>query len=96
MLSTAPRPAHTHLESHPEALTGSDGVQDFDLTYVKIFFAHLFRAGSQIRISIDTSSGNQPVWVMNIINDDDRVTIRLAIITPQRSCSRCARHQGTC
>ena len=75
-LSTALRPAHTHLESDAEALTDGKGEQDFDLARVEIFpFAHVFRAGSQVRISIDAPGGNRPVWVFDTISNSEQVTI---------------------
>ena len=74
--STALRPVHTHLEDDVEPLTGDDG--DFDLARVEIFpFAHVFRAGSQIRISIDAPGGNRPVWVFDTISAGEQVTIGL-------------------
>jgi predicted acyl esterase len=76
--STPLRPVHTHRESDVEPLTGGEGEEDFDLARVEIFpFAHVFRAGSQVRISIDAPSGNRPVWVFNTISGGEQVTIGL-------------------
>lgn len=76
--STPLRPVHTHLEADVEPLTGGDGETDFDLARVEIFpFAHVFRAGSQIRISVDAPGGNRPVWVFDTISGGEQVTIGL-------------------
>ena len=51
---------------------------DFDLARVEIFpFAHVFRAGSQIRISVDAPGGNRPVWVFDTISGGEQVQIGL-------------------
>jgi predicted acyl esterase len=76
--STPLQPIHTHLEADVEPLP--DGITDtgFALARVEIFpFAHVFRAGSQVRISIDAPGGNRPVWVFDTISGGEQVTIGL-------------------
>ncbi len=76
--STPLRPVHTHAEGDVEPLTGGNDEKDFDLARVEIFpFAHVFRAGSQIRISVDAPGGNRPVWVFDTISDGEQVVIGL-------------------
>jgi predicted acyl esterase len=74
-LSSPLQPVHTHLEADAEPLPdGTTG--DFALTRVEIFpFAHVFRAGSSIRISIDAPGGNRPVWVFDTIANGEQVGI---------------------
>ncbi len=77
-VSSALQPVHTHLEADVEPLP--DGVTDtgFALARVEIFpFAHVFRAGSQIRISVDAPGGNRPVWVFDTISGGEQVQIAL-------------------
>lgn len=77
-LSTALQPIHTHLKADVEPLP--DGIDDtgFALARVEIFpFAHVFRTGSQIRLSIDAPGGNRPVWVFDTISGGEQVTIGL-------------------
>jgi len=76
--SSALQPIHTHVEADVEELP--DGVTDtgFALARVEIFpFAHIFRAGSQIRVSIDAPGGNRPVWVFETISGGEQVQIGL-------------------
>jgi uncharacterized protein len=76
--STEQRPVQTHLEADAEPLP--DGVTDkgFALARVEIFpFAHVFRAGSRIRISIDAPGGNRPVWEFDTIANGEKVQIGL-------------------
>ncbi|NND73610.1 MAG: CocE/NonD family hydrolase [Ilumatobacter sp.] len=76
--STVLQPVHTHLEADVEPLTGGDGEGDFDLVRVEVFpFAHVFRAGSQIRISIDAPGGNRPVWIFDTIAGGEQVQVAL-------------------
>jgi hypothetical protein len=67
------RPVQTHLEADAEAL-----VPDGEPAYarVEIFpFAHVFRAGSRIRLAVDAPGGNRPVWAFETISDGETVTI---------------------
>ena len=66
------RPVHTYLEGDAEPLPA--GV--FALARVELFpVAHVFRAGSQIRISVDAPGGNRAVWAFDTIAGGERVTI---------------------
>ncbi len=70
--STELRPVHTHREEDAAPLP--DG--DFELVRVEIFpFAHVFRAGSRIRLSVDAPGGNRPVWEFDTIAGGEQVTI---------------------
>ncbi len=66
------QPVHTHLEADAEPLP--DG--EFALARVEIFpFAHVFYAGSQLRLSIDAPGGNRAVWEFATIGNGEQVTI---------------------
>jgi len=70
--STELRPVHTHLEADAAPLP--DG--EFELVRVEIFpFAHPFRAGSRIRLTVDAPGGNRPVWEFDTIAGGEQVTI---------------------
>jgi hypothetical protein len=57
--STELRPHQTHLEVDAENLPKGQ----FTLVRVELFpFGHVFRAGSQLRISIEAPGGNRPLW----------------------------------
>jgi len=57
--STELRPRQTHLEVDAEDLPQGQ----FTLVRVELFpFGHVFRAGSQLRISIEAPGGNRPLW----------------------------------
>ncbi|MFV2038757.1 MAG: CocE/NonD family hydrolase C-terminal non-catalytic domain-containing protein, partial [Acidimicrobiales bacterium] len=57
--STDSFPVHTHLEA--DAMPLPEG--EFSLTRVQIFpFAHPFRAGSRIRVTVDAPGGARPTW----------------------------------
>ncbi len=76
--STEQRPVQTQLEADAEPLP--DGADDtgFALARVEIFpFAHVFRAGSRVRVSIDAPGGNQAVWEFETIANGERVQIAL-------------------
>jgi predicted acyl esterase len=70
--ATALRPAHTNLQSDAADLpTGQ-----FTAVRVELFpFAHPFRAGSRVRLTIDAPGGNRPVWVFRTIDKGETVTI---------------------
>jgi predicted acyl esterase len=70
--ATELRPAHTNLESDAADLpTG-----EFTLVRVELFsFAHPFRAGSRIRLTVDAPGGNRPVWEFRTIDKGETVTI---------------------
>jgi predicted acyl esterase len=57
--STELRPVHTHLEADAAPLP----VGEWTPVRVEVFpFAHVFRAGSRIRVSVSTPGGNRPLW----------------------------------
>ena len=57
--ATALRPVQTHLEVDVAPLPEGQ----FELARVEIFpFAHIFRAGSRIRIQIDTPGDSRELW----------------------------------
>ena len=76
--SSALRPVHTHREDDASPIADGETNTGFDLARVEIFpFAHVFRAGSRIRISVDAPGGNRPVWVFDTITGGEKVTIGL-------------------
>jgi len=77
-LSSELQPVHTNLETDVEPLPDGNDDNNMALARVEIFpFAHVFRAGSQIRISIDSPGGNRAVWVFETIGNGERVSIGL-------------------
>lgn len=63
-LSTALRPYHTHLESDVRPLTPGR----YELMRVELFpFAHVFRAGSRIKLSVEVPGANRERWAFGII-----------------------------
>ena len=66
------RPAHTNLEADAADLpTG-----EFTPVRVELFpFAHPFRAGSRLRLTIDAPGNNRAVWEFNTIDNGETVTI---------------------
>lgn len=70
--STPLRPVHTHLEADAAPLP--DGRPE--LVRVELYpFAHPFRAGSRLRLTIDAPGGNRPVWAFDTIAGGEQVTI---------------------
>ncbi len=60
--STDTLPVHTHLEADVAPLSDTE----YSLARVKIFpFAHAFRAGSQIRVTVDAPGGARPIWAFD-------------------------------
>ena len=85
--STDLRPVHTHLEADAAPLPDpADGNPDsFEPARVEIFpFAHVFRAGSQIRLMVDAPGGNRAVWEFDTIADGEQVQIGLGPSTPSQ------------
>ncbi|MEM8619244.1 MAG: CocE/NonD family hydrolase [Actinomycetota bacterium] len=77
--STELQPVHTHLEADAVALPEGE----FALARVEIFpFAHVFYAGSQIRLSIDAPGGNRAVWEFATLANGEQVTIATGGDTP--------------
>jgi predicted acyl esterase len=62
--STELRPRHTHLEADAAPLPKGE----FALARVELLpVAHVFRAGSRLRISVETPGGNRPLWTFNTL-----------------------------
>ncbi len=79
--STDLHPVHTHLETDAAPLPASE------LTPVRVElfpFAYAFRAGSQIRLTIDAPGNNRPVWVFNTVSAGETVTIDHSANHPSR------------
>ena len=66
------RPAHTNLEADAADLpTG-----EFTLVRIELFpFAHPFRAGSRVRLTIDAPGNSRAVWAFRTIDNGEKVTI---------------------
>lgn len=70
--STELHPVHTHLEEDAEPLPAGELVP----IRVDIFpFAHPFREGSQLRVTVDAPGGNRQIWLWDTISDGETVTI---------------------
>lgn len=70
--STPLRPVHTNLEADAADLPADEFVP----VRVELFpFAHPFRAGSRIRLTIDAPGNNRPVWEFRTISNGETVTI---------------------
>ena len=89
--STELRPVQTHLERDvltvPDpadpAASGNDA--PFVLARVEIFpFAHVFRAGSQVRLMVDAPGGNRAVWEYDTIVQGEVVQIGLGPSFPSQ------------
>jgi hypothetical protein len=80
--STELRPVQTHLEADAAPL--DDG--ELTLARVEVFpFAHPFRAGSRLRLTVDAPGGNRPVWAFDTtISDGETVTVGHGGATPSR------------
>ncbi|MCA9635992.1 MAG: CocE/NonD family hydrolase, partial [Myxococcales bacterium] len=66
--STELRPIHTHLAEDAAPLVPGEWIQ----ARVELFpFAHAFRAGSSIRLAIDTPGGSRPSWTFIVADVPD-------------------------
>lgn len=66
------RPVHTHLEKDAKNLAAGEWTP----VRLEIFpFAHAFRAGSKLRITIDPPGGNRGVWAFRTIVNGETVKI---------------------
>jgi len=73
--ATELRPVKTHLEADAEPLPSGE----FTLARIEIFpFAHIFRAGSRIRIQIDTPGDSRELWKFLLLEYDQSVTHTVA------------------
>ena len=72
--STELRPIATHKEADAAPLPAGQ----FSLARVEIFpFAHAFRAGSRIRISVEAPGGDRAIWKFNALATSATVEIAL-------------------
>jgi predicted acyl esterase len=81
--STELRPVQTHLEADAAPLPAGEPV----LARVELFpFAHAFRAGSRIRISIEAPGGDRVLWKFRALAANGNVvnTISYGGATPSR------------
>jgi hypothetical protein len=70
--ATELRPAHTNLKSDAADLPPGE----FTAVRVELFpFAHPFRAGSRLRLTIHAPGDNRPVWEFRTIDNGETVTI---------------------
>lgn len=79
--STSLRPVHTHLEADAAELPAREA------TAVRIEllpFAHPFRAGSRIRLTVDAPGNNRPVWEFRTISDGETVSLWYDVARPAR------------
>jgi len=79
--STELRPVHTDLKSDAAPLpTG-----EFSEVRIELFpVAHAFRAGSQIRLTIDAPGNNRPVWEFETISAGETVTVGYDTARPSK------------
>ncbi|HUF97843.1 MAG TPA: CocE/NonD family hydrolase [Ilumatobacter sp.] len=74
--STDLRPVHTYSEDDAELLPTGESDGAFALARIELFpFAHVFRAGSRIRLSVDAPGGNRAIWEFDTIAGGERVTV---------------------
>ena len=80
--ATELRPAISGLEADVAPVTaGGDPV----LARVEILpFAHAFRAGSRIRITVDTPGGSRPQWRFDVADEAVQVTIHSGAENPSK------------
>jgi uncharacterized protein len=73
--ATELRPVKTHLEADASPLVPGEYVA----ARVEIFpFAHIFRAGSRIRVQIDTPGDSRELWKFMLLEYDEEVTHSIA------------------
>jgi putative CocE/NonD family hydrolase len=74
-LATDLRPVHTHAEGDLAAVPADEWVE----ARVEVFpFAHVFRIGSRIRISVDTPGSSRPEWKF-ILHDSQTADARISV-----------------
>jgi predicted acyl esterase len=73
--SSVLRPVHTNLESDAADLLQGKYV----LARVELFpFAHVFRAASRIRLTVESPGGDRPLWKFDVLPADSEVTTTIA------------------
>jgi predicted acyl esterase len=80
--STELLPVHTHLEADAEDLTPGEWTE---VRILLMPFAHVFRAGSRIRVSVDTPGGSRAEWKFILADLDDQVRHSVAHSTERPS-----------
>ncbi|MDX2166549.1 MAG: CocE/NonD family hydrolase [Deltaproteobacteria bacterium] len=74
--STVLRPLPTHKQVDAAPLPDDDS---FEPLRIELFpFAHAFRAGSRIRISVSAPGGDRPLWKFRTPEVDDPATVEIA------------------
>lgn len=74
--TTELRPVATHLEADAAPLPA--GV--FEPVRIELFpFAHAFRAGSRIRLSIESPGGDRAIWKFDALHFDGGATVEIAL-----------------
>ena len=68
--STERLPVHTHLAADAEDLTPGEWTE---VRILLMPFAHVFRAGSRIRVSVDTPGASRAEWKFILADLDDQV-----------------------
>ncbi len=78
--STELRPVQTHTEADAAPLPAES-----TLVRVELFpFAHVFRAGSSLRLTIDAPGGSRAEWVFETIADGETVSVDHSTVHPSR------------
>lgn len=81
-LSSELRPVHRVLEADAAPLPGGE----FSETRVELFpFAHIFRAGSRLRLIIDAPGASRPFWKFAALQPDGPTTNSIAMSTTMPS-----------
>ena len=76
------KPKQTHLEEDAEPLPAGA----WELVRIEIFpAAHVFRAGSQLRVSVATPGANKGRWKFDVLQFDDPVTHGISHSSPHPS-----------
>lgn len=80
--STILRPVQTHREEDAADLPPGE----FAEMRVELFpFAHVFRAGSQVRILVGSPGGDRPLWKFDVSPEDEAInTVGHSMIAPSR------------
>jgi hypothetical protein len=79
--STELHPVQTHLEADAAPLPAGELVP----VRIDIFpFAHPFREGSSLKITIDAPGGNRQIWLFDTISDGETVNVAFGGDTPSR------------
>jgi putative CocE/NonD family hydrolase len=81
-VSTELLPVHTHLEADAEDLTPGEWTQ---VRILLMPFAHVFREGSRIRISVDTPGASRAEWTFILADLEDQVRHAVAHSTERPS-----------